>query len=87
MLKVFAIAGKQDKLMFSTANSVKEVDLDTGVVTEVYTHNTTVYMSIAYDVTHIFIYISRFYEDTIIRYRHLVLSDLYLFCDWCYLEI
>lgn len=66
ILKGFVIAGLQEKLLFSTANKLKEIDLNTGVVKELANHSTIVY-SIAYDVKERYMYVPRITENLIDR--------------------
>ncbi|CAC5394968.1 unnamed protein product [Mytilus coruscus] len=66
---VCCIYGREEKLLFSTEYTVKEIDLDTGVVKDLANHSTIVY-SIAYDVKERYVYIPRFYEAVIDRFPY-----------------
>lgn len=59
-------AGKEQKLLFTTFNRVKEINLDTGIVKELVNLGTTVY-SMAYDVKERYVYAPRYAENSIAR--------------------
>ncbi|XP_052080321.1 low-density lipoprotein receptor-related protein 1-like [Mytilus californianus] len=63
------IYGRQEKLLFSTSNKMKEIDLDTGVVEELANLSTNVY-SIAYDVKERYVYAPRYHENVIYRFPY-----------------
>ncbi|VDI77712.1 Hypothetical predicted protein, partial [Mytilus galloprovincialis] len=60
---------RQEKLLFSTANKVKEIDTDTGIVEDLATHTSIVY-SIVYDVKERYVYIPRLHENIIVRFPY-----------------
>ncbi|CAG2229957.1 unnamed protein product [Mytilus edulis] len=60
---------RQDKLLFSTANKVKEVDLDTGVVKELANESEIAY-SLAYDVKERYVYVPILNENVIVRFPY-----------------
>ncbi|CAC5382335.1 unnamed protein product [Mytilus coruscus] len=60
---------RQEKLLFSTANNIKEIDLDTGVVKELAYQNTESH-SLAYDVKERYVYSSRLGGNAIVRFPY-----------------
>lgn len=66
LLKKLVVAGRQDKLLFSTSNKIKEIDMETGIVKELVNLGTTAY-SIAYDVKERYAYASRYARNSIVK--------------------
>lgn len=63
----FSIAGRKEKILFSTAYKIKEIDLDTGDVKDLANHRRIVY-SLADDVKGRYVYVPRYHEHVIERY-------------------
>lgn len=63
------IYGRHEKLVFSTAYNLTELDLETGVERELVNHSKIVY-SIAYDVKERYVYVPRYYENVIDRFPY-----------------
>ncbi|VDI81261.1 Hypothetical predicted protein [Mytilus galloprovincialis] len=79
---VIIIAGSfgidKQKLMFSTYNYLKEIDLDTGVVQKLTSQNEQVY-SLAYDIKERYMYVPKYDTGDIVRFsyptNHTVMSE------------
>ncbi|XP_071150525.1 low-density lipoprotein receptor-related protein 5-like [Mytilus edulis] len=69
VVAVCCVYCKQEKLLFTTANNIQEIDLDTLVVKELVYQSTESY-SLAYDEKERYVYSSRLTENTIVRFPY-----------------
>ncbi|CAG2229955.1 LRP5_6 [Mytilus edulis] len=69
VVAVCCVYCKQEKLLFTTANNIQEIDLDTLVVKEL-AYQSTESHSIAYDEKERYVYSSRLAENTIVRFPY-----------------
>lgn len=66
---VCCIYSRQDKLLFSSAHKIKEINLDTGIVKELVNLSATVF-SISYDVKGRYVYASTYNKNEIVRFPY-----------------
>ncbi|CAG2233326.1 LRP5_6 [Mytilus edulis] len=69
VVAVCCVYGKQEKLLFTTANNIQEIDLDTLVVKEL-AYQSTDSHSLAYDEKERYVYSSRLTENVIVRFPY-----------------
>ncbi|CAG2222929.1 LRP2 [Mytilus edulis] len=74
---IFYKEGRQEKLLFSTSTKMKEINLDTGIVKELFNLSKTVY-SITYDVKGRYMYASRYVYGSIVRFHYPNDQEVYL---------